>query len=113
MYGKFEMRAILPHGQGMWPAFWMLGDSISSKGWPACGEIDIMEYIGRVPNTIYSSLHATSYDVTGGYNGGGFSSGYHTYTAVWQPDYIEFSVDNKVFKRMNRSESGGHWPFAG
>jgi len=83
MYGKFEMRAKLPRGQGMWPAYWLLGDSISTKGWPACGEIDIMEYIGRTPNTVYGSLHATSYDVTGSVNSGGLSDNFHTYAVNW------------------------------
>lgn len=58
LYGKFEMRAKLPQGQGIWPAFWLLGENIGEKGWPACGEIDIMEFVGRDAGSIYSSLHA-------------------------------------------------------
>ena len=64
LYGKFEMRAKLPYGQGIWPAFWLLGENIGQKGWPACGEIDIMELIGKDPNNIHSSLHASGHDET-------------------------------------------------
>ena len=87
MYGKFEMRAILPRGQGIWPAFWLLGDSISQKGWPACGEIDIMEWVGRDPGHVYGSLHAPAYDTTHGFNiDDSFSHNYHTYGVNWQPE---------------------------
>ena len=56
-YGRFEARIKVPHGQGMWPAFWMLGDDIDKVGWPACGEIDIMENIGKEPDIIHGSIH--------------------------------------------------------
>ena len=56
-YGKIEIRAKLPLGKGLWPAFWMLGSNIDSVGWPKSGEIDILEYVGKEPNTIFTSLH--------------------------------------------------------
>ena len=56
-YGRIEVRAKLPHGKGVWPAIWMLGTNISEVGWPACGEIDIMEFIGKEPGNIYGTLH--------------------------------------------------------
>src|SRR5216684_3142847 len=56
-YGRFEARIKIPYGQGMWPAFWMLGDDIDKVGWPACGEIDIMENIGKEPAMIHGSIH--------------------------------------------------------
>lgn len=68
MYGKFEMRAKLPYGQGIWPAFWLLGDNIGEVGWPACGEIDIMELIGKDSANIHSTLHATGADPTSTYS---------------------------------------------
>lgn len=71
-----------------------------------------MEWIGRLPDTVHSSLHAHQFDTSGGYKAGGFSDDFHTYAANWQPDYIEFLVDNKVFKRVNQSDSAGNWPFA-
>src|SRR5262245_30832695 len=57
-YGRFEGRMQIPYGQGLWPAFWLLGADITAVGWPACGEIDIMENIGREPQTVHGSLHA-------------------------------------------------------
>jgi beta-glucanase (GH16 family) len=59
-YGRFEARIKIPAGQGMWPAFWMLGDNITTAGWPTCGEIDIMENIGKEPGTLHGSLHGPS-----------------------------------------------------
>src|ERR1700687_2993408 len=59
-YGRFEARIKIPAGQGMWPAFWMLGKDISSVGWPKCGEVDIIENIGKEPGTAHVSLHGPS-----------------------------------------------------
>ncbi|HRU01999.1 MAG TPA: glycoside hydrolase family 16 protein, partial [Victivallales bacterium] len=56
-YGRIEVKAKLPHGQGVWPAIWMLGDSHDTKGWPTCGEIDIMEFVGKEPGTIHGTVH--------------------------------------------------------
>jgi beta-glucanase (GH16 family) len=85
IYGKFEARIKLPIGQGMWPAFWMLGDDITSVGWPACGEIDIMEaVVGIDPLHNHGSLHAPSYDTTNlYYNATGFSNDFHIYSINW------------------------------
>ena len=60
-YGRFEARMKIPFGQGLWPAFWMLGDDIDRVDWPTCGEIDIMENIGKEPSTIYGSIHGPGY----------------------------------------------------
>ena len=60
-YGRFEARIRIPRGQGIWPAFWMLGENIGTAGWPACGEIDIMENIGREPNIVHGTLHGPGY----------------------------------------------------
>ena len=60
-YGRFEARIKLPLGQGMWPAFWMLGDDIDQAGWPGCGEIDIMENVGKEPSIIHGSIHGPGY----------------------------------------------------
>ena len=68
-YGRFEARIKVPRGQGMWPAFWMLGDDITKVGWPASGEIDIMEIIGKDPSTAYGSLHGPGYNGSRGYRG--------------------------------------------
>jgi len=111
IYGKFEMRAKLPRGQGMWPAFWMLGSNIGQVGWPACGEIDIMEQIGKEPGSVHGSTHAPGVDHTGTGNSGGLQDDFHLYAANWQPDRIEFSMDNNVYYTVERNW-GGSWPFA-
>ncbi|TNY03277.1 glycoside hydrolase family 16 protein, partial [Escherichia coli] len=56
-YGKVEARLQLPAGAGIWPAFWALGTDLAAAGWPKAGEIDIMEFVGRTPNTVYGTLH--------------------------------------------------------
>jgi beta-glucanase (GH16 family) len=96
----------------MWPAFWMLGDSIGQIGWPACGEIDIMEWIGKDSSHIYGSTHANGRDNTNGYTGSGFHDGFHTYAANWQPDRIEFYVDGNNYATVWQKDQGGSWPFA-
>ena len=70
-YGKFEARIQVPRGQGIWPAFWMLGADIDAVGWPQCGEIDVMENIGREPTTIHGTLHGPGYSGGGGARRGG------------------------------------------
>ena len=98
-YGRFEARIQIPRGQGMWPAFWMLGDNIGSVGWPNSGEIDVMENIGREPATIHGTLHGPGYSggagLSGGFTlgGGAFADGFHTFAVDWDPTGISFSVD--------------------
>ena len=71
-----------------------------------------MELVGRDPQNVYSSLHAPSYDKTNGYHlPQGFSDDFHTYGVNWQPDQIDFYIDNNVYHTIHKSESGGHWPF--
>jgi len=111
-YGKFEMRAKLPYGQGIWPAFWLLGDNINQVGWPACGEIDIMEFIGKDPNHIYGSTHGVGFDTSNGYySASGFSNAFHTYAVNWQPNRLEFSIDGHVYKVVTPADTHGKWPF--
>lgn len=117
VYGKFEVRAKLPSGQGMWPAFWLLGDNIDQVGWPACGEIDIMEAVGKDPNNNHGSLHAPGFDITGSYNiPNGVSSDFHVYGVNWQPDNIQFYVDDNVYATFTADQAraqGGEWVFNG
>jgi len=109
-YGRFEASVKIPGGQGVWPAFWALGTNIGSVGWPACGEIDTMENIGKEPNLAHGSLHGPNYNTTGTYNlGSPFSGGFHTFAADWYPDHVSFSVDGHVYNTQNRPSSG--WVF--
>ncbi|WNM18083.1 glycoside hydrolase family 16 protein [Flavobacterium capsici] len=97
-YGRIEARAKIPTGKGIWPAFWMLGSNIKTVGWPKCGEIDILEYVGREPQMVYTSLH------TENSHGNTINSkktkipnienGFHLYAIDWNKDKIDFFVDN-------------------
>src|SRR5205809_1217800 len=96
-YGRFEARIEIPAGQGIWPAFWMLGSNITSVGWPNCGEIDIMENIGREPSANHGSLHGPEYSggspLSGVYtlpHGQLFSEAFHVFTIDWEPTAIRF-----------------------
>jgi len=112
-YGKVEMRAKLPYGQGIWPAFWMLGENIGQAGWPACGEIDIMEFVGKDPHHSHASLHATGFDTHDTVsNAKSFSDDFHTYGVIWDQDNFQFYLDGKVFKTINKNAVHAKaWPF--
>ena len=108
-FGKVEARAKLPSGVGTWPAIWMLGNNIGTIGWPACGEIDIMEHVGRQQNKIYGTLHYTGHS-GGNANGStrdisNASTEFHIYTLEWTSNSIKISVDNQVYHTVfNSSE---------
>jgi beta-glucanase (GH16 family) len=100
-YGRIESGMTLPvdaGNQGVWPAFWMLGNNISAINWPASGEIDIMEYIGKAnPDLIYGTLHGPGYANTGlGYQATNTSgwAGYHVFGIIWSPNLVQFYVDS-------------------
>ena len=115
-YGYFEARAKLPVGAGIWPAFWMLGANIDTVGWPKCGEIDILEYVGKEPHTVFTSLH------TQDSHGNTINTkktvietieqGFHLYAIDWNSDKIDFYVDNQLVYRFqpdNKTEAV--WPY--
>lgn len=120
-YGRFEARIKIPKGQGIWPAFWMLGNDISSAGWPQCGEIDIMENIGKEPGTIHGSLHgpstvALTSDMTSSISlaaGQNFSDDFHLYAVEWEPGSVRFYVDANLYATFTSSQwpAGGKWVF--
>src|SRR5262249_22701467 len=94
-YGRLEARLKIPGGQGLWPAFWMLGDNVGSVGWPGSGEVDIMEAVGSEPDVNHGSLHGPGYSggnaLTGTFDlGQSLSSDFHIYTVEWSPDSITF-----------------------
>ena len=114
-YGKIEARIKLPYGQGLWPAFWMLGQNYNSVGWPACGEIDIMELIGGAvnrDNTVYGTLHwdnngqYASYGGSNKLSSGIFADDFHLFTIEWTPKLIKWFVDNKQYHVTDISPSG-------
>ena len=118
-YGRMSARIQLPSGQGMWPAFWMLGDDIDTKQWPACGEIDVMENIGKEPSTNHGTLHATGYAGAG--LGGAYalpgqaklSDDFHVYAIEWDAAGIRFYVDSALYETRTPADvpQGGTWPF--
>ena len=101
-YGKIEARMKLPYGQGIWPAFWMLGQNITTVSWPACGEIDIMELIGGGAgrdNVVYGTGHwdnngHQSYGLNYTLPSGNFSDAFHTFSIIWEPQKIDWYVDD-------------------
>jgi beta-glucanase (GH16 family) len=119
-YGRFEARIKVPFGQGMWPAFWMLGDDIDKAGWPACGEIDIMENIGKEPSVIHGSIHGPGYIGNVGIEapftlpgGQRFADDFHVFAVEWTPDSIAFFVDQTMYVKRTRDDlrPGWKWVF--
>ncbi|MCU0644802.1 MAG: glycoside hydrolase family 16 protein [bacterium] len=116
-YGRFEARMKLPWGQGLWPAFWMLGSNIDAVGWPNCGEIDIMEYRGQKTSRIHGSLHGPGYSggqpVTDSYDlpNGRFDTEFHLFAVEWRENYIEFFVDDIRYQTVEKKDVPGEWVF--
>lgn len=119
-YGRFEARIKVPEGQGLWPAFWMMGDDLSSVGWPKCGEIDIMENIGKEPGMVHGSLHGPERgslpkDLMKPFalpEGQRFSDDFHVFAIEWEPEVIRFYVDTSLHASFDsRAPDGGSWVF--
>ena len=115
-YCTVEVRAKLPQGKGIWPAIWMLGNDIDQKGWPLCGEIDIMEYVGKTPNEIHTTLHtADSFgqsENTKITTHKEIEEGYHVYKSIWSKESIEFFIDDEsVYTFSPETKNNKTWPF--
>jgi beta-glucanase (GH16 family) len=119
-YGRFEARIKIPRGQGIWPAFWMLGDDIEKLGWPACGEIDIMENIGKEPALVHGTIHGPGYS---GANGIGtpyalpgdqrIADDFHIFAVEWEPNTIRFYVDDHLYATRTPADltKGAKWVY--
>lgn len=129
--GRWEARIRVPSGMGIWPAFWLLGANFPQVGWPACGEIDVMEVRGQAPGVMNGTLHAT------GYSGGGalteqytcqvapgcasppctplcpFSEDFHVYAVEVEANRIRFEVDGNIYHEVRQDllDTGTAWPF--
>ena len=107
MYGRVELRAKLPEGKGMWPAFWMMGDDSPGAKWPDRGEIDIMEYVGFEPDSIFGTIHTAAYNHMIGTQRGkkiaidNPQENYHIYAIEWTPESIDFMVDGTVYNHID------------
>jgi beta-glucanase (GH16 family) len=119
-YGRFEARVKIPYGQGLWPAFWMLGSNIDTAGWPGCGEIDVMENIGKEPSIVHGTFHGPGYSgakgVTAAFtlpDGRKFSDDFHTFTVEWEPNVMRFYVDGLLYKTRTPADlpPGTRWVF--
>ncbi|WP_345273521.1 glycoside hydrolase family 16 protein [Flaviramulus aquimarinus] len=108
-YGRFEARLKTPYGPGIWPAFWLLGDSVDTVGWPECGEIDIMEIKGQEPNITYGSIHGPSsanpqedapVSKTFALINDRFDADFHIFAIEWGVDYIDFYIDETLYQRI-------------
>lgn len=132
-FGRIDIRAKLPQGQGIWPAFWLLGENRAEINWPGCGEIDVIEMLGHEPNKMYSTVHYTNADNEhdedqGTYTlpSGTFSDAYYVFTLDWTPESITYLLDGiqvhetvitedmKEFLRpaylILNIAVGGYWP---
>ena len=119
-YGRIDARMKLPRGQGVWPAFWMLAESIAQVPWPACGEIDIMEVPGHEPGKLHGTLHGPGYSAKHGITqsidlpgGAAFSDAYHVFAVTRSPGKIEWLLDGKVFHTCTPASlpAGSKWVF--
>jgi len=119
-YGRFEARIKIPQGQGIWPAFWMMGDDIAKKDWPSCGEIDIMENIGKEPSLVHGTIHGPGYSGDKGIgasyglpNDQRFADDFHVYAVEWEKKAIRFYVDDHLYTTRTPAElpKGTKWVY--
>ena len=118
-FGRFESRIKIPYGQGIWPAFWMLGNNSGQAGWPTCGEIDIMENIGKEPAIVHGTIHGPGYSGAAGIGSsfsltsGRFADDYHLYAVEWEPNVIRFYVDSHLYATLTPADlpQGTKWVY--
>jgi len=117
-YGRIEVRAKLPEGRGLWPAFWMLGEDFPEVAWPTCGEIDIMEHVGHRPDSIFSTIHTEAYNHMKGTHKGKkifidqpYDS-FHVFAVEWTPKNMQFFLDDAMYNEIeNENKTTAEWPF--
>ncbi len=116
-YGRFEASIKLPWGPGIWPAFWLLGSSVETVGWPQCGEIDIMEYRGQQTNLINGTVHGPGYSggnsvtKTYGFENKRFDTDFHLFAVEWGNEYLRFYVDDFLYQEIKPDDIDGQWVF--
>jgi beta-glucanase (GH16 family) len=110
-YGRIDIRAKMPYGQGIWPALWTLGSNVGQVGWPKCGEIDIMEYLGQNQSTVYGTLHwndgghqsnSNSYTLPGNAS---FHDSFHVFSLVWEENVIKIYVDYHLMNQIKDTQA--------
>ncbi|SEP83987.1 Glycosyl hydrolases family 16 [Devosia sp. YR412] len=115
-YGRLECRARVPAGSGLWSAVWMLGNTIDLAGWPACGEIDVMEQLGAQPNRIFGTLHVPGHSGKHGIGGEHtltetLSDEFHVFAVDWQADRLTWSMDGAEYFSLTAQALGSAWRF--
>ncbi len=116
-YGRIEARIKLPWGKGLWPAFWMLGANSDTVIWPQCGEIDIMEYLGSKPTSIFGTVHGPGYyggnAITKNYTltNDRFDNDFHVFGIEWDENYINYYVDEVLYNQITPEDVPGEWVF--
>ena len=117
-YGRVEVRAKLPKGRGIWPAIWMLPTKWEYGGWPRSGEIDIMEFVGYLPDSVYGTVHTKAFNHTIGTQSSGslyrtdLSEAFHVYSMEWTADKISFFIDGVLLHDFANNKAGiDAWPF--
>jgi beta-glucanase (GH16 family) len=129
-FGRFEARIKIPRGQGIWPAFWALGDDFRAAGWPKCGEIDVMENVGREPDKVHGTVHGPGYSGGNGISGTfelprvsanrgadestaapAFADDFHVFAVDWDAAKLTFSVDGRVYHTVTPADARGTWAF--
>lgn len=118
-YGRFEARIKLPQGQGIWPAFWMMGNNIEKVDWPGCGEIDVMENIGKEPAIVHGTIHGPGYSGAGGLSAsytlpsGKFADDFHIFAVEWEAAAIRFYVDGNLYRTLTPTDlpAGTAWAY--
>jgi beta-glucanase (GH16 family) len=116
-YGRYEARIKLPKGQGIWPAFWLLGSNVATAGWPRCGEIDIMENIGKEASLVHGTMHGPGYSGADGFGkpnelvGAAFSDDFHVFAVEWEPGEVRWYRDGVLFNRARPQLVKGEWVF--
>ncbi len=119
--GRIEGRIKVPRGQGIWPAFWMLGANIDTAGWPACGEIDIMENIGAEPAIVHGTIHGPGYSGGSGIGGGwtlpggaALADDFHRFAIEWETNRIRWYIDEQLYFTATPANlpQGTQWVFS-
>jgi beta-glucanase (GH16 family) len=116
-YGLVQARVRLPRGRGIWPALWMLGQDIDEIGWPACGEIDVMENFGKDPAVVHGTVHGPGYAGTAGITashqaGASLADDFHLYSVSWEPDRICWYLDDELYGTLTPDDLQGRpWVF--
>lgn len=115
-YGRIDIRARLPRGKGIWPAFWLLGSNIDTNLWPGCGEIDLMELIGSQPSTVHGTVHYENntnkaYQTSTGSTSlstGQFYDSFHVFTTIWDRNRIDWYLDNELYASFSYPSVSGN-----